>query len=72
MNTNTNTASESLCPICGRSAAAPYRRIVGGAIVEGCVDKFHDGALSRPSNTAAWHDRPEARKIRAKMRALLA
>jgi len=30
------------CNICGKSADAPYRRIAGGKITEGCVAKVHD------------------------------
>ena len=28
------------CPTCGRSEHDPYRRVVGGKFVEGCVDSF--------------------------------
>lgn len=62
----TYTADPSAtCTTCGRALNAPYRRIVAGAIVEGCVDDAHTGHLPATTNTAAWHDRAEARKIRA-------
>jgi hypothetical protein len=52
------------CPCCGRAASAPYRRIVRGTIVEGCVDAFHGAALPAQSNTAAWHNRASAQQLR--------
>jgi len=50
------------CPICVKPADAPYRRLVGGVIVEGCVDAMHTGRISGES--AAWHVRPSARAMR--------
>lgn len=52
------------CPSCGRAADAPYRCVVDGAIVEGCIDAFHHGHLPAANDTA-WHNRPIARKWRA-------
>ena len=54
------------CPICCRSVDDPYRRIVEGTIVEGCVDASHTDHINRlgPCNTAAWHNRPVAKKLR--------
>lgn len=51
------------CPTCCRPAAAPYRRIVDGRIVEGCCDAHHSlGSLYGES--LAWHARRESREIR--------
>ena len=53
------------CPICGRDADNPYRRILDGEIVEGCVDATHTPYLQRlNTNSKNWHNRPEAKKIR--------
>lgn len=54
------------CPTCTRSVDAPYRRIVDGAIVEGCIDASHTDSMSvGVGNSQAWHNRPQARKMRA-------
>jgi hypothetical protein len=54
------------CPTCGKPAAAPYRRVVAGEIVEGCVDAHHSlGRLTGKS--AAWHARTEAIAVRSAM-----
>jgi len=52
------TLLASPCPCCTRAAAAPYRRELDGATVEGCVDAHHD------AHRDAWHDRPQAAAIR--------
>jgi hypothetical protein len=49
------------CPLCGRTESDPYRRTIGGVIIEGCIDAFHTGALPIGSDTYAWHTRPWAR-----------
>ncbi len=51
------------CPTCTHAALAPYIRSVGGKVVEGCIDAFHNAASIGPA-ARAWHDRPEAREIR--------
>ena len=62
--TKTQTPASS-CNICGKPANAPARRFDrSGRITEGCVDAFHMGHLVSPSASQAWHDRPEARRIR--------
>lgn len=58
--------SPGACPTCGHAPNTPYRRIVGGVIVEGCVDRAHTGHLY--GNSAAWHDRPAAKAVRAETR----
>ena len=56
---------EAVCTICGKPAGSPYRRHDSeGKIFEGCVDGFHSGHLPIPSNTAAWHNRSSAKKLR--------
>lgn len=56
------------CTTCNRPANAPARRIVDGRIVEGCVDAAHTGHLIVPSDSAEWHNRPEAKAIRASVK----
>lgn len=56
-------ASADRCPICGRAAASPARRLVNGAIVEGCIDAHHTGHLAGAD--LAWHTRPCAKQWRA-------
>jgi hypothetical protein len=43
-----------ICTTCGRPVADPYRRLLNGTIVEGCVSRAHDGAELSPAS-AAWH-----------------
>lgn len=51
------------CNTCCRSTHAPYRRRdERGKIVEGCVDACHSEHVYGAD--AAWHNRPEARRIR--------
>lgn len=57
------------CTTCGRSAASPYRRSVGGKIVEGCIDDAHTGHLY--GDSLRWHMRPEAKAFRASMKSRL-
>ena len=60
----------SLCPICGRSAGAPFRSYgQDGKVVLRCVDHFHTGHLVSPSESSFWHERPEAKRVRAALRA---
>jgi len=58
------------CKTCGRPLAAPYRRIVNGKIVEGCVTADHDGHLYGAA--AEWHNRPVAKQIRKDMKVFFA
>lgn len=62
----------SVCPTCGKPAAAPFRRHdVEGRVVEGCVDAHHHGHLVTPSSSADWYYRPTAVEIRrTELRAL--
>lgn len=55
---------QTLCGTCCRPVVSPARRIVDGKIVEGCVSEAHTGQLPAMSETARWHNRPEAKKIR--------
>lgn len=52
------------CPTCTRAPTRPFRRIVDGKIVEGCVDACHTGQFTGLSSSNAWHTRPEARILR--------
>jgi hypothetical protein len=57
------------CPICTRPVDNPFRVYDGkGKVVEGCVDECHTGHLVTPSESAHWHNRPEAKKIRAALK----
>lgn len=54
------------CNTCGRAAGSPYRIFdARGKVIAGCVDDFHTGHLVTPSESSFWHNRPEAKKIRA-------
>lgn len=58
------------CPTCCRGPATPFRiHDNRGRVVSGCVDEFHAGHLVSPSESARWHARPEAKRIRAQSRA---
>jgi hypothetical protein len=63
MDRNTDTAADR-CPTCLRPVNNPYRRIVDGRIVEGCIDDTHTGRIPAASNTGAWHNRPVAKAHR--------
>lgn len=52
------------CPICGHGVWDVYRRVVGGKIVEGCVDAFHLPAAQTPSNYTSWFNRKCAQQLR--------
>lgn len=61
----------STCPTCCRPAAAPFRVYdARGKVLSGCVDHFHTGHLVTPSESAMWHARPEAKRLRAQQRAM--
>lgn len=62
--------TSTTCPICGRGPSTPARVFTTrGRVLQGCVDHFHTGHLVTPSESAMWHARPEAVKIRAAMKA---
>lgn len=63
--------SDEICPTCGHKVTDPYRVYAGDKITAGCVDKSHTGQLVTPSQSSAWHNRPEAKKIRAASAAFL-
>jgi hypothetical protein len=53
------------CPACAKPASMPYRRIVDGVYVEGCVDASHTPHMQGLAmDTAHWHFRAEAVQIR--------
>jgi hypothetical protein len=57
-----------LCPTCFRLPLDPFRQYnERGKVTAGCVDHFHTGHLRTGSESARWHGRPEAKKIRAGM-----
>ena len=56
------------CPICGRKASDPFRQYEHGKIHYGCVSEFHTGHLVTPSESSFWHNRPEAKRLRASMK----
>jgi len=54
------------CNTCCRPSNAPYRRHdIRGNVVEGCVDAVHTGQLIPLTESYRWHNRPEAKAIRA-------
>ena len=52
------------CPTCCCEASNPYRRIVRGRIIVGCVDAFHTTVCRFNTTTASWHNRSVACAIR--------
>jgi hypothetical protein len=46
------------CPTCAQPAGEPFRRTVGGVVVEGCVDAHH------VQSADAWWRRDQAHDIR--------
>lgn len=59
--------TEPKCTTCGRPASSPYRRSVGGKIVEGCIDDVHTGHLY--GSSLEWHNRPSAKEFRKTVKA---
>jgi hypothetical protein len=55
------------CPTCVRPKGQPFRKYDDhGKVVNGCVDEYHTGEIFPiPSESARWHYRKEAEKIRA-------
>jgi len=60
------------CPTCSRGPSVPYRVTDKGTgkVLQGCVDHFHTGHLMTPSESAWWHYRADAKKIRTRSRAM--
>ena len=64
------------CPLCVRTPSNPSRRLVDGAITEGCIDACHTGQLVSTSESNHWHlrdwaidyRRDELQQIRARAR----
>jgi hypothetical protein len=56
------------CPTCARAPGSPYRVYDCGRVARGCVDHFHTGHLVTPSESARWHARADAVRIRKEMR----
>jgi len=67
-NTTPRAPYDARCTTCCRTAAAPYRRVVDGRIVEGCVDAIHTGHLIGGSRD--WHETLAAYQIRENMTAM--
>lgn len=56
------------CNTCCRPASSPFRVWdAHGKVVMGCVDACHTDKLATPSESARWHNRPEAKKLRANL-----
>lgn len=56
------------CNTCCRPAAAPLRIYnADGSINSGCVDAFHTDHVV--TKDAAWHLRPEAKRLRKRLAA---
>jgi hypothetical protein len=59
-------AKRENCPTCGKGAYNPFRlHGTDGKIVAGCIDAFHDGKLVPISTSAEWHNRKQAKEMRA-------
>ena len=53
------TATVITCRTCCRPLNTPYRVIVGGVVVQGCVAEDHTGHVAD-----SWHNSPEGERIR--------
>lgn len=59
------------CNTCVRPVNAPWRVWnPRGQVIQGCVDACHGGHLVT-SESRRWHERPEAKKIRAALKRML-
>ena len=55
-----------ICRTCVRPVSSPFRLYdERGRVLSGCVAVDHDGHLLSGSDSARWHARPVARKLRA-------
>jgi hypothetical protein len=61
------TMAEETCNTCGREVRSPFRSYDPhtGQILHGCVDASHDGHLVGISASNRWHNRKEAKALRA-------
>ena len=65
--------NQETCNTCGRSKSSPFRVYDShGKCIEGCVDAIHTGHLVSPSESSFWHNRPEAKRIRASWKRFIA
>jgi hypothetical protein len=61
----TQEETQAVCLTCNRPVASPWRVWdARGHILNGCVDASHTGHLTPLSESARWHTRPAAVKIR--------
>ena len=51
-----------ICNTCVKAETNPYRRIVKGVIIEGCIDPIHDSHLV--GNSLAWVKRDSVKAWR--------
>ena len=56
------------CNTCGKHVTQPYRNVVDGEIVNGCIDACHTNHLSPNGADYNWHHRPEAEAHRDDIR----
>ncbi len=57
------------CPSCTHPFHSPFRQYDSeGKVLMGCVDECHTGHLTSLSESQRWHQRPEAKAIRWKLR----
>ena len=60
---------KKICRICGKDINNPYRVFsTNGKVMAGCVASDHNGKLVGASESAFWHNRNEAKAIRANLR----
>lgn len=59
--------AQETCPLCCRPLSSPFRVYNDrGKVTAGCVDDSHTGHLTPISESASWHSRPEAKRLRRK------
>ena len=67
-NVPRGTEDADSCPICTRGRAHPWRAYdTHGHVIAGCISAFHTGYVVSISESFRWHNRPEARAIRARI-----
>ena len=65
------TMERMACNTCTREYGSPFRVYDElGRVILGCIDACHAGHLVTPSESARWHNRPEAKKWRAGVKRL--
>lgn len=57
---------QTICNTCGKPISNPWR-VYGadGKVIMGCVSSAHNDQLTFATESATWHNRKDAKRIRA-------